>query len=170
MLVLFLQRPDNWIVGYIGQLYRLRRSLYEVKGRDKSRSSSFHRERCVSRSWDRSTVTGDIVVARARVRAFRQFVLITERLRGSASGASHLSATIVSALVHDYVSSTLFRFVIFVFRPIVACQLSPPRRSYYSTRHRLLLRSTRGVLQIRLYAAIRFFFFFEKRRSSIPKF
>lgn len=87
------------------------------------------------------------MTARARARAFRQFVLITERLRGSASGASHLPATIVSALVHDYVSSTLFRFVIFVFRPIVACQLPHPRRSYYSTRHRLLLRSTRGVLR-----------------------
>lgn len=44
--------------------------------------------------------------------------------RDAASGASHLSATIVSALVHGYVSTTLFRFVIFVFRPIVACQFS----------------------------------------------
>lgn len=70
---------------------------------------------------------GDIMTARARARAFRQFVRITERLRGGASGASHLPATIVSALVHDYVSSTLFRFVIFVFRPTVACQLCPQR-------------------------------------------
>lgn len=88
------------------------------------------------------------MAARARARAFRQFARIAERLRGGASGASHLSATIVSALVHDYVSSTLFRFVIFVFRPTVACQLSPLPPSYYSTRHRLLLRSTRGIVRI----------------------
>lgn len=52
------------------------------------------------------------------------FVPIAGPPRDAASGASHLSATIVSALVHGYVSTTLFRFVIFVFRPIVACQLS----------------------------------------------
>jgi len=46
--------------------------------------------------------------------------------RDAASGASHLSATIVSALVHGYVSTTLFHFVIFVFRPIVACRSSSP--------------------------------------------
>lgn len=51
-------------------------------------------------------------------------VPITVPPRDAASGASHLSATIVSALVHGYVSTTLFRFVIFVFRPIVACQFS----------------------------------------------
>lgn len=97
--------------------------LHGGKDRVEPRTWSFHRER--TRSWDRSTRRADIVAARARARAFRQFARITERLRGGASGASHLSATIVSALVHRYVTSTLFRFVIFVFRPIVACQLSP---------------------------------------------
>lgn len=101
------------------------------------------------------------MAARARARAFRQFARIAKRLRGGASGASHLSATIVSALVHDYVSSTLFRFVIFVFRPTVACQLSPLPPSYYSTRHRLLLRSTRGIVRIRPYG---YSFFFERFR------
>lgn len=65
-------------------------------------------------------------------------VPITVPPRDAASGASHLSATIVSALVHGYVSTTLFRFVIFVFRPIVACQFSllsavlPRRRSRFT--------------------------------------
>jgi hypothetical protein len=69
--------------------------------------------------------------------------------RDAASGASHLSATIVSALVHGYVSTTLFRFVIFVFRPIVACRsssplLAPPRRS--ATPPRPLAASSRAVV------------------------
>ena len=43
------------------------------------------------------------------------------------SGDQHfaLAATIVSALVNDCVTATLFRFVIFVFRPIVACHVFP---------------------------------------------
>lgn len=73
-------------------------------------------------------------------------VPITVLPRDAASGASHLSATIVSALVHDYVSTTLFRFVIFVFRPIVACQFSLlsailPRRHSRFSRFTLLERA-----------------------------